>query len=129
MDGMEPPGIYDLPMTTYDPGAGPGGNHRSEIVGHESEIRRHDERKKELARDFESVLLARLFDEVKESIGQWNFEDDDDGTSQQVHGLFWLYLAQDVADKGGLGLWQDIYRHFNAIEGALSAGRSVDRKL
>lgn len=99
-------------------------------AGHEvSPARRHDERKKELARDFESVLLTRLFDQVKESIGQWGLDEEDDGTSQQVHGLFWLYLAQDVADKGGFGLWQDIYQHFNEIEGAVSAGCSIDRKL
>ena len=94
-----------------------------------SSAHRHDERKRQLARDFESVLLARLFDQVKESIGPWSVDEEDDGTSQQVHGLFWLYLAQDVADKGGLGLWQDIYQHFNAVEGAPPAGNSIDGRL
>ena len=89
-----------------------------------------EEEKKRIARDFESVLLTKLFDEVKESIGQWNVEEDgEDGASQQVHGLFWLYLAQDVADKGGFGVWQEIYRHFEDMEGARAAGALIDREL
>jgi hypothetical protein len=43
--------------------------------------------------------------------------------------LFWLYLAQDVADKGGFGLWQDIYRHFQDIDAASVAGESIDREM
>jgi len=89
-----------------------------------------EEEKKRLARDFESVLLTKLFDQVRESIGESNFEDEgEDGASQQVHGLFWLYLAQDMADKGGFGVWKEIYRHFEDIEGAGAAGALIDREL
>jgi Rod binding domain-containing protein len=71
-------------------------------------IDRSDEQKKQIARDFESVLLTKLFDQVQESIGRWDLEED--GTSSQVQGLFWFCLARDVADKGGLGLWKEIYQ-------------------
>lgn len=70
-----------------------------------------DSKKVQLAKDFESVLLTQLFDEMKNTIGDWGFEQD--GASKQVQGMFWLYLARDVADKGGFGLWKDIYRFFN----------------
>jgi Rod binding domain-containing protein len=86
-----------------------------------------DEQKIQLAKDFESVLLMRLFKQVKESIGHWGFEQD--GGSDQVQGLFWHFLAQDVADKGGFGLWQDIYQTFKDMESAANARGSVDRML
>jgi Rod binding domain-containing protein len=65
------------------------------------------EKQKQAAKDFESVFLSRLLDEMKNTVGDWGFEKD--GVSQQVQGIFWLYLAQDIADKGGFGLWKDIH--------------------
>lgn len=88
---------------------------------------RSDEEKKQLAKDFESVLLTKLFDQVKESVGGWGFEED--GASEQTQGLFWFYLAQDVADKGGFGMWQDIYQSFKDMEGADAAGETLDGEL
>jgi len=92
-------------------------------------VGRPDEEKKQLAKDFESVLLTKVFDQVKDSIGGWGLEEEEDGASEQVHGLFWLYLAQDVADKGGFGLWQDVYRHFQDMDAANAAGESIDREM
>ncbi|MBN2133954.1 MAG: hypothetical protein JW741_30910 [Sedimentisphaerales bacterium] len=88
---------------------------------------RSDEEKKKLAQDFESVFIAKIFDQVKESIGNWGLEED--GASRQIQGLFWHYLAQDVADKGGFGLWQDIYRQFQELEDAGETGASLDGTL
>jgi len=89
---------------------------------------RLDEKKKQIARDFESVLLTKLFDEVQKSIGSWGLEEED-GTSQQVQGLFWLYLARDVADKGGLGLWTDIYQNLKQMGNIDSLTASLDEEL
>jgi Rod binding domain-containing protein len=63
--------------------------------------------KKQVAKDFESILISKLLDEAKNTLGHWGF--DQDGASKQVQGLFWLYLARDIADKGGFGLWKDLY--------------------
>jgi len=127
MDGIKP--ITDLGFQISD--CGSNVNPQSAIRNAQSDpVEGREEEKKRIARDFESVLLTKLFDEVKESIGQWGLdEEEEDGASQQVHGLFWLYLAQDVADKGGFGMWQEIYRHFDDIEGARGAGGLIDREL
>lgn len=126
MDGIDsvglPPALSSLAMDTADllasvhqPGAPT------------AQVSQSDEQKKKLARDFESVLLMRLFEQVKESIGNWGFEED--GASQQVQGLFWHFLAQDAADKGGFGLWQDIYQSFKETEDAGTAGALMDGTL
>ncbi|HUT30661.1 MAG TPA: hypothetical protein VMX13_12775 [Sedimentisphaerales bacterium] len=83
--------------------------HKAVAKSQPSEIHNlSEEKQKQAARDFESVLLGRLLDEMKNTVGDWGFEKD--GASQQIQGIFWLYLAQDIADNGGFGLWKDIHQ-------------------
>jgi len=67
-----------------------------------------EQKKEQIAKDFESILLSRLLDEMKNSIGDWGFEES--ASSEQIQGIFWLYLARHLADNGGLGMWRDIYQ-------------------
>ena len=83
-----------------------------------------DEKKKQIAKDFESVLLNKLFDQMSKSVGNWGF--DKDGASEQVQGIFWLYLARDVANNGGMGLWKDIYQSLKGSDQTNTAGKSLD---
>jgi len=69
-----------------------------------------EERKKQAAKDFESVLIGKLLDQMKNTIGDWGFEKD--GSAKQVQGIFWMYLANDISANGGLGMWKDIYQFF-----------------
>jgi len=73
-----------------------------------------EERKKQAAKDFEGVLIHKLLDQMKNTIGDWGLEKD--GLSKQVHGIFWLYLARDIANNGGFGMWKDIYQFLNSSE-------------
>lgn len=102
MDGADlmltTPAMMPGPLETTA-GAGPAGTEKTE----------------QLAKDFESVLLTRIVDAMKETIGKSGFEAED-AASDQVHGLFWLYLARDIADKGGFGLWKDLSRFFNDLQ-------------
>jgi Rod binding domain-containing protein len=126
MDGIDP--ISDLGLRIADYGGDL--NRLSAIANLQSgPVQGGEEQKKQLAKDFESVLLTKLFDQVKDSVGRLDLDDEEDGASDQVHGLFWLYLAQDMANKGGFGLWKDIYRHFSDIESAGAAGQSILREL
>ncbi len=86
-----------------------------------------DAEKHKLAKDFESILLTRFFDEIRKSIGTCGFEEDPAG--QQIHGMFWSYLAQDVADKGGFGLSDQIYRYFQDMNSAQTVGAQIDKEL
>jgi Rod binding domain-containing protein len=86
-----------------------------------------EQEKEKIAKDFESLLINKLLDEMKGSIGEWGFEKD--GASMQIQGIFWMYLARDIADNGGLGLWKDIYKTMSDNTPADSAGNSVDKNL
>ena len=61
-----------------------------------------------VAKDFESVLLHKVMEEMRRTVPQSGLLSN--GISKQVEGIFWYYLAQEVADQGGTGLWKDIYR-------------------
>jgi len=83
-----------------------------------------EEKKKQIAKDFESVLLNKMLDQMKNTIGDWGFEKD--GPSKQVQGIFWLYLSRDIANNGGLGLWKDIHQFLTNAGRENTAGKSLD---
>ncbi len=84
-------------------------------------------KKKQAARDFESVFIAKLLDEMKNTIGDWGFEED--AASKQTEGIFWLYLARDIADNGGLGMAKDIYRFLTDSENNSPPTELLDESL
>ena len=86
-----------------------------------------EEEKKQIAKDFESVLLHKLFNEMKNTIGDWGF--DEDVASEQIQGIFWLYMAQHIADNGGLGMWKDIYRFLTTSGQTNIATKSLDKNI
>ena len=86
-----------------------------------------EDQKKQVAKDFESVLLSRLLDEMKNTIGDWGF--DENGDAEQVQGIFWLCLAGELANNGGLGLWKDIYQFLTKPEPANAPKNSVDANI
>jgi Rod binding domain-containing protein len=69
-----------------------------------------DKKKMQVAKDFESLLLGKLMDQVERTVGGWDSEEEAGGASGQVRGLFWMFLAREIADSGGFGLWKDVYR-------------------
>jgi Rod binding domain-containing protein len=68
------------------------------------------------AKDFESVLLNTLLGEMGKTIDPSGLLDSP--MTEQVQGIFWFYLGQDLAQRGGLGLWKDIVRHLPSAAGA-----------
>ena len=58
------------------------------------------------AKDFESILLYRLLEEMKRTIPESGLLET--GASKQVQDIFWYHLAQELAEQGGLGLWREI---------------------
>ena len=86
-----------------------------------------DEKRKQIAKDFESVLLNKMLDQMKNTVGNWGFEKD--GPSNQVQGIFWMFLARDMANNGGIGLWKDIYQFLTNANKANAAGKSLDGQI
>ena len=64
------------------------------------------EKIEQVAKNFESALLAKVLEGMKNTIPQSGLLET--SMSRQVQDLFWFYLTQDLAGKGGLGLWKQI---------------------
>ena len=86
-----------------------------------------DEKKKQVAKDFESVLLDKLLNEMKNSITDWGLEKD--AAAKQTEGIFWLYLGRDIANNGGLGLWKDIYKYLSNADQTNTVQQTVDDQI
>jgi Rod binding domain-containing protein len=118
----------DLILTTPVMPPDPLGKVESGEIAGTTGAKSADAKKTEkMAKDFESVFVTKLLDEMKETIGQWGFEEE--AGASQVKGLFWLYLARDVADKGGLGMWKDLNRFFTDLQNKDTQAKSLDEKL
>jgi Rod binding domain-containing protein len=85
-----------------------------------------DAKKKQYAKDFESIFINKMLDEMRDTT-EWGLEKDD--ASGQVDGIFNLYLARDLADNGGFGLWKDIYKSLKNSQSVNSAPNATDKKL
>ena len=83
-----------------------------------------ESQKIKFAKNFESVFIGKLLDEMKKTVVNW--DDEKDGTAEQMDGIFWMHLAQEMGDKGGLGMWKDIYQSLNASENTNNATESLD---
>jgi Rod binding domain-containing protein len=62
------------------------------------------------AKSFESVLLERLMEEMQRTV-----PDDgllDSPAVAQSQSMMWMFLSQDIAANGGIGLWKDLARQF-----------------
>lgn len=65
-------------------------------------------KKMKVAKDFESILIGQLMNQMKETIGESGFLED--GSSKQIQDMFWSFMADEVGSKGGFGMWKNIYK-------------------
>jgi Rod binding domain-containing protein len=66
-----------------------------------------DKKKMKVAKEFEGILIGQLMNQMKETIGESGLLED--GSSKQVQDMFWSFLADEVAENGGMGLWKNVY--------------------
>jgi Rod binding domain-containing protein len=86
-----------------------------------------DDKKEQTAKDFESLIIDKLLNEMKNTVGDWGFEKD--GISEQIQGIFWLYLARDIANNGGFGMWKDVYRSLTSASRQNTAAGYTDNNI
>ena len=67
-----------------------------------------EQQKKQAAKQFESILITRLLEQMRNTIGDSGLLEE--AGSKRIEDMFWMYLARDIADKGGFGLWKNIYQ-------------------
>jgi len=86
------------------------------------------EKLKQLAKDFESVLLSQLVGTMKETLGTIS-QDEQEAGAGQVKDMFWMCLSREIGDKGGLGLWKDLYQFFSDMQQKQNTAQLLDKNL
>jgi Rod binding domain-containing protein len=86
-----------------------------------------EDKKKQAAKDFESVLINKLLDAMQSTIGQLGLEQD--AASGQIQGIFSLYLSRHIANNGGFGLWKDIYQFITNAANTSTTAQSLDKNV
>jgi flagellar protein FlgJ len=72
-------------------------------------------KKMKVAKDFESILVGQLMNQMKQTIGESGLLED--GSSKQVQDMFWSFLGEEVGSQGGLGLWKNVYESMSPDKG------------
>lgn len=72
-----------------------------------SQVDMDEEKKKEVAKNFESILVQQLLSVMKTSVTSSGLLEDQG--SKQMQDMFYSFLGEEVGNKGQLGLWKDIY--------------------
>ncbi|AQT66917.1 flagellar rod assembly protein/muramidase FlgJ [Anaerohalosphaera lusitana] len=87
-----------------------------------------EEKKKEVAKNFESILVGQLVDQMKDTIGSSGLLEEQG--SKQIQDMFFSFLAKDVSKQGGIGLWKQIYQSMNDSEqkSEINVSDSLDSK-
>lgn len=75
-------------------------------AGADADIDVADERRKKIARDFESVFIHEILKRMEDTIPASDMADQ---SSKQIKSMYWSYMAQAIGDRGGFGLWKNIY--------------------
>jgi Rod binding domain-containing protein len=78
------------------------------------------------AKDFESVLLHTVLQEMSRTVGDSGLLEG--GMTEQVQGIFWMYLSQEIGQRGGLGLWKEFLNHLPAGTGDEASATSAARQ-
>jgi Rod binding domain-containing protein len=110
------------------PAASPQAAARSQGVQTTGPAAAEQTRRVQLAKDFESILTTRMVEEMKNTIGQWD-DEEEDGASEQVQGIFWMHLSQHIGSSGGIGLWKQIVEVMNQNDPTTGIGPSTDDSL
>ena len=83
-----------------------------------------DMRRRKVARDFESIFIRQIIDKMKETIPESDLAD---SSSEQIQSMYWSFLGDAIAEKGGFGLWKQIYEQMpKSSQAAAELGGTVD---
>lgn len=70
-----------------------------------------DAQRRQVAKNFEGVFVRQIMDRMKETVDEFEADDEEkDGSTEQIKGIFWSFLGDAVAENGGFGLWEHIYK-------------------
>ena len=84
-----------------------------------------DKKKMQVAKDFEAILIGQLMNQMKQTVGQSGLFED--GSSKGIKDMFWSFLADEVAENGGMGLWKNVYQSMSPNDQQTQTGENTEK--
>ena len=75
-----------------------------------------DAKRREVAKNFESILIEQMLRQMKETIPDSGLFDEP--ATGQIENMFWSFMGRNLAEQDGFGLWQQIYNKMVEHDGA-----------
>ena len=79
------------------------------------------------AKDFESVLLNQMLEEMGKTVSSSGLLDS--SADEQTQSIYWMELSQELGRQGGLGLWKQIAKQMKNASPPPSPGAHVEGNL
>ena len=79
---------------------------RDSIRAADGNVDIEDMHRRKVARDFEAVFVRMVMSKMKDTIPEGDMED---SASKEIKNIYWTFLGDGVAEKGGFGMWKQIY--------------------
>jgi Rod binding domain-containing protein len=119
---VTPPGLEAAKLTSRIQMAENLG--RDSIRAADGKVDIEDMHRRKVARDFESIFIRQIIDRMKETIPESDLAD---SSSEQIQSMYWSFLGDAIAEKGGFGLWKQIYEQMpKSSQAAAELGAAVD---
>ena len=66
--------------------------------------------RKQVAQDFEGVFVRQILERMRRRREFAADDEEQDTSTEQVKSMFWSFLGDAIAQNGGFGLWEHIYK-------------------
>lgn len=87
-----------------------------------------EQEKERLAKEFESLIVSRLLDEMENTVSSLGMEED--GASKQIKGIFNFCLSQHIGANGGFGFWKEIYESLEQMkQNPIDGPKELDKQI
>jgi len=87
-----------------------------------------DEQKKwKIAQRFEAIFIHKMLEQMKSSTLESGLLED--SSSKQIKGMYWSFMADAVAENGGIGLAEQIYQHTFQDDSASPTPEKLDENI
>lgn len=74
------------------------------------------EKVRDVARQFEGILLQQVLKQMKEASAPLE-DESEDSSSEQIKSMYWSFWADAITERGGLGMWKQIYKQLADVTG------------
>jgi hypothetical protein len=76
------------------------------VENHSDKLLAQQQKIEKVAKDFEGIFVRQIMDVMRKTVDESGLGED--ATGKQVRDMYWMFLGDQVAQTGSLGMWKQI---------------------